>query len=139
MIKEDISANNNLEVSEATIRSILREQLGMRFSKLKKLPNQANSLRNLHMRQKFGMKVIDLLFEGKRILNIDETWIGQTNFRRQAWRGPLNPESERINPVQPRITMIVALDNHGDLYITVMQNNTNQYTFGEYVKVNANE
>ena len=48
--------------------------------KVKKIPLHANSLRNLHMRQKFGLKMLSLLFEGKKILAIDESWFGETNY-----------------------------------------------------------
>ena len=30
--------------------------------------------------------------------------------------------------------MIVALDNYGDVYLSLLQSNTNQYSFGEYVE-----
>ena len=72
------------------------------------------------MRQQFGKKMLDLLSAGKRILNVDETWIGQTNYTRVGWRDYKVMESNRLNPVLPRITMIAALDNFGDLYIALL-------------------
>jgi hypothetical protein len=51
------------------------------------------------MRQQFAKMVIDFLVDGKRILNIDETWIGQTNFRRQKWQDPQRIVSEPLHPV----------------------------------------
>ena len=62
----------------------------MTFRKDKKVQAQANSIRNLNMRQQFGIKMMELLISGRRILNIDETWINQTNFRRQSWHEPHN-------------------------------------------------
>ena len=50
-----------------------------------------------------------------------------------GWRDYKVMESTRLNPVTPRITMIAALDNFGDLYISLLQNNTNQYSFNEYI------
>ena len=50
--------------------------MDLKFRKVKKTAKQANSLRNLHMRQKFGIKMLNLLLEDKRVLNVDETWIG---------------------------------------------------------------
>ena len=86
------------------------------------------------MRQQFGKKMIELLSDGIRILNIDETWIAQTNFRQRSWQPRVGAESDIITTVSPRITMIAALDNFGDIYISLIQNNTNQYTFAEYVQ-----
>ena len=86
------------------------------------------------MRQQFGKKMIELLTDGIRILNIDETWIAQTNFRRRSWQPRVGAESDVLCTVSPRITMIAALDNFGDVYISLLQYNTNQYTFAEYVQ-----
>jgi hypothetical protein len=71
------------------------------------------------------MKMLDLLSSGTRILNIDESFIGQTNYTRQLWQKPFEKESMRMMPVAPRISMIVALDNFGDVYLTLSQSNTN--------------
>ena len=119
-----------LSVSLAKVRAVLKGDCQLRYGKSKKCPNQANSLRNLYLRQQFGRKMLDLLSEGKRILNIDETWIGQINFERGEWKDWRQP-SQPLRPVIPRVTMIVALDNLGDLCL--MGHNTNQFTFREYM------
>ena len=74
-----------VDASVTFVRSILNNEMCLKFQKIKKIPNKANSVRNRYMRQQFGMKMLDLLASNKRILNIDETWIGQTNFARQSW------------------------------------------------------
>ena len=38
-----------------------------------------------------------------------------------------------VNPVSPRITMIVAVDNYGAVYVSFMQSNCNQDTFSLYL------
>ena len=53
---------------------------------MKKVPQHANSLRNQYMRQQFAIKMLDMLLDGKRVLAVDETWYGETNFSRQAWQ-----------------------------------------------------
>ena len=58
------------------VRSIMKNEMCLQLKKTKKVPNKANSVRNRYMRQQFGMKMLDLLGENMRILNIDETWIG---------------------------------------------------------------
>lgn len=107
--------------------------MDLTFGKVKKIPKQTNSSRNLHMRQQFGVKMLQLLFEEKRILNVDETWIGQTNFRRSGWQSKFISASEKENSVTPRVSMVVALDNFGDLYLSVHQSNTNQDSFSNFM------
>jgi hypothetical protein len=40
------------------------------------------------------MQYINLMKEGKTIINIDETWLGMTDFRRMKWR-----EKDTTNPI----------------------------------------
>jgi hypothetical protein len=67
------------------VRNVLKKDMGLKFAKVKKLTMKVNSIRNLNMRQKCARLMIDMLHEGKRILNIDETWVGQTNYSRSSW------------------------------------------------------
>ena len=71
------------------------------------------------------MEFIELMKKGKTILNIDETWLGMTDFRRMKWRekGTSNPNG--IAQVVPRISMIVGLDTRGHVYLSLLQSNSN--------------
>ena len=57
----------------------------MRYKKVKRIAFKGNSQRNLVLRQQFGMKLIELLHDGKRIINVDETWLVDTQFIRSKW------------------------------------------------------
>ena len=72
--------------------------------------------------------------DGKRILTLDETWFGETNYKRKCWFEAQEPPSMINNVFQPRITLIAAVDNFGDAYFSLLQANNNQYTYGEFVK-----
>ena len=78
--------------------------------------------------------MLDLLVDGKRILAIDETWFGETNYQRQSWLLKYDQKSHVNNVFQPRITMMAAIDNFGDSYLSVLQANNNQYTYAELVR-----
>jgi len=75
-VLKQVEDSHDVKSSVAKISKVMRENEGLRYGKVKKLPKQANSLRNLGMRQSFALKVLDLLSNGTRILNVDETWIG---------------------------------------------------------------
>ena len=98
------------------------------------MPPHANSLRNQYMRQQFAIKMLQLLADGKRILACDETWFGETNYSRQSWQKQHQQQSQRNDIFQPRITMMAAVDNYGDAYLSLLQANNNQYTFAEFVR-----
>ena len=85
-IKEDIEDDCGLKVSTKIIAKTIKSNKILKFRKVKKVPPHANSLRNQYMRQQFALKLLDLLKDGKRILAIDETWFGETNYHRQCWQ-----------------------------------------------------
>lgn len=78
--------------------------------------------------------MLELLVAGKRIINIDETWIAKSNFKRMHWGSRHLPMSQDKNVVQPRASMILALDQFGDSYISLSQANTNSSTFRIFVR-----
>ena len=71
-----------MESKQRLIRSVMRDDLDMRYRKVMPVSIHANSPKNLVLRQQFALKYIELLFKGKIILNIDETWLGICDFRR---------------------------------------------------------
>ena len=56
--------------------------LGLRYRKVKHVPLRANSERNLVIRQKWTQAVLDKDHKQRVYLNIDETWLGMSDFRR---------------------------------------------------------
>ena len=58
----------------------------MRYRKIKEVSPNANSEKNLVLRQRFAMELIKIFQEKKIILTLDETWLGMTDFRRMKWR-----------------------------------------------------
>jgi len=123
-----------LNVSNGTINKVLKEGQLLKFRKAKKVPLHANSLRNQYMRQQFSLKLLGLLLDGKRILAVDETWFGETNYQRQSWQWSQKQKSQTLDVFQPRITIMAAIDNYGDAYLSLLQANNNQYTWAEFVR-----
>ena len=64
--------------------------------------------------------MLELLGSDFRILNIDETWINETCFTRRSWQSNKVSNSAVENSVHPRVSMIAALDNFGELYLSLM-------------------
>ena len=91
----------------------------MRFKKIKKIPFRGNSEKNLILRQQFAMKLLELLESGKRLLNVDESWLTSTNFKRSKWReqGTTNSMPEKF--MNPQIAIIAAIDTEGDVYASL--------------------
>ena len=60
-----------------------------------------------------------------RIINVDETWLGMSDFRKGGWTFLGRKNSWAKKNIQPRISMITALDTSGQVYISLLQANSN--------------
>ena len=85
-IVEEVKRDYDLKVSNAFVGKVLRQVYGMRYKKVQRVAFLGNSNRNLYLRQKCAQKMLSLLNEGKVIVNIDESWLSESDFRRKKWR-----------------------------------------------------
>ena len=96
----------------------------MRYRVLKKVQFQGNSERCLVMRMLYAKKMFELLEQGKRIINIDETWLPHLDFRCKKWRQRGEQNTVSTKSLAHRVNMIAALDTDGRLYLSLTQFNT---------------
>lgn len=68
------------------------------------------------------------MYKGKKILNIDQTPLGDSNFVQKGWMPSDSRLSKKIKLISPRITMIAAIDSDGDCYWSLLQANSNAKT-----------
>ena len=99
---------------------------GMRYRKVKHIPLGTNTDRNLILRQRYVMAVLKKDHKSRVYLNIDETWLGMSDFRRMKWQAPDTTNSIPAFSMAPRVTMIVAADSLGNIYFALSQSNSNQ-------------
>ena len=59
---------------------MLRNQFDMRFHKVKRVAFKGNSERSLVVRQQCAKKLLELLEQGCRVINVDESWINEVDF-----------------------------------------------------------
>ena len=69
------------------------------------------------------------MYQGKRILNIDQTPINDSNLCDNGWMLSNMRWSKNINIIWPRITMVTAIDTYGEVYYSLLQANSNNHTF----------
>ena len=63
--------------------------------------------------------MIPLLESGRRIINVDESWLNSTRFIRRSWIPTDAPGTYTDKQVQPRISLIVALDTDGRIWFAL--------------------
>ena len=86
---------------------------------LKKVAYQGNSQRCLVTRMLYAKKMFSLLDEGKRIINIDETWLPHLDFRNKKWRQRGETNTVSTKALSERVNMIAALDTDGRVYLSL--------------------
>ena len=76
----------------------------------------------------FAIKLLDLIKQGKRIINVDQTPVGDSVFVTKGWMGKSEKLSTHTHFIKPRITMQCAIGDHGELFFALMQANSNVRT-----------
>ena len=85
-VVEEVREEQGLKVSHEQAREVMKEDLQLRYRPLKRIAFRANSARCLILRKLFAESMIGLLQKGKRIINVDESWVNLKNYRRRRWR-----------------------------------------------------
>ena len=78
------------------------------------------------LRQQYALKMLPLLAASKRILNCDESWLNEDSFIRRIWCPSHSPATVTTKAVNPRVSLITALDTDGQVYFSLTQANTDQ-------------
>ena len=123
-IRQEVRASLHQVVTNHVVRRVLREDLKLSYIQTKKMSPQSNSVRCLLQRQEFARTLIRLLEDGKRVINIDETWLNETSYLRRSW-APRDGRGNTISrAVSPRLSMIAALDTEGQAWFSLSHANT---------------
>ena len=123
-VVQQAKKQDNIKITVQTVKSIMKDELGLAYRMTKKIPVQANEKRCLVLRQQYALVMLPLLEKGTRILNIDESWLNDTNFTRKMWCPPQSPATVQTKPISYRIALIAALDTEGCIYYSLTQSNT---------------
>ena len=119
MIRTKVKEADDLEVGRKLAAAVMRKDLGLSYVMAKKLHPAANSARCLVLRQQYAMKMLELLQAGKKVVNLDETWINESSFVRKTWAPKDGKSNAALNTVIPRISMLAALDMDGRVWFAL--------------------
>ena len=110
---------STIKLGEKMIRNVLKEEMGMKYNKIKDVAVFSNSPKNLILRQRWALEFLSLFWKKKVFLNIDETWLGMSDFRRRKWQVIGTTNSVPKLSIAPRITMILGIDTLGNVYYSL--------------------
>ena len=68
--------------------------------------------------------MLDLLEQGFRIINVDESWINELAFARRKWHNSSESNSLPRKNVSPRLSLLAAIDTDGRVFMALTTSNT---------------
>ncbi len=113
---------------------MLKDELGLGYRMAKKVPIQCNTERCLVLRQQYALAMLPLLIAGKRVLNVDESWLNESSFTRKMWCPGDAAATVTFRAVTPRLSLIAALDTDGRVYFALTQANTDQHVMLAFLR-----
>ena len=85
MLKSHLKQTRDIDVKDWLLKDVMKRELNLRYRRVKELSWQGNSDKNKILRQNFSKTLLEVDFTKKTIINVDETWIGQADFRKFKW------------------------------------------------------
>jgi hypothetical protein len=74
------------DVKISQVKQVMKDNLDMTYRKIVKTPVTANNDRNRIMRKQSSQKLFSYMKKSFRLINIDESWVGGSNYSRRAWK-----------------------------------------------------
>ena len=68
--------------------------------------------------------MLPLLESGRRVVNVDESWLNESTFYRKLWAPKGVENSVPTRTISPRLSVIAAIDTEGHVWFALTQANT---------------
>ena len=104
----------------------MKNKYRLSYRRVKRVPFSGNSESNKVLRSLYAQKMLQIYSQGKHVVNIDETWIPETDFRKRRWtaKGAENSMVEGV--MRHRVNMIAAVSSKGHVWLSLTQCNTDE-------------
>ena len=84
-VKKHLMEEESIDVKEWIIKDIMKKELNLRYKRINQISWQGNADKNKILRQQFAQVFLKIDITKKTVLNIDETWLGMSDFRKFKW------------------------------------------------------
>ena len=107
------------------VLDVLKGSHNLSYRKIKRVPFQGNSERCRVLRSLYARKMLTLYQSPQRVINIDESWIPEADFRRRRWkrRGMINTAPDKL--LSQKVNIISAVASDGEVWFALTTCNTN--------------
>ena len=90
---------------------VLKKRFALSFRRIKRVQGVGDSERNRVLRSLFAQKMLQLYSQGAHVVNIDETWVPCSDFRRRCWGAQGGTNSLHDTALSSRVNAIVAVSS----------------------------
>jgi hypothetical protein len=132
-LRQRLQKDHNYKISTSQLRKYLKQSLGMRYRVLGVVGAQFDSPFNVLMRQIAASEYIKNLFEGKEVINIDESIIRSSDSRKRGWVQARNRILVSKALRLPQISIITAITNRGRTFFTINKGKNTSATFAYFL------
>ena len=114
-----------MKANVKAVRDVLKQDHKLSYRKIKRVPFQGNSERCKVLRSLYAQKMLPIYETSQRVINIDESWLNEADFRGRRWkgRGMLNTASDKV--FSQKINIIAAIASDGDMWMSLTTCSTN--------------
>ena len=97
----------------------MKTHFRLSYSRIKRTPDFGNTERCKVLRHLYARKMFAIYSEGTHVINIDESWIAEQDFRRRCWhtKGKSNTYAEQA--VGHKVNIIVAVSSQGKAWLAL--------------------
>jgi len=89
----------------------MKEKLKLSFRRIKRVAHAGNSERCKVLRHLYARKMFQLYSNQSHVVNIDESWIPVSDFRRRCWNIADDNNSMSDRPLGHRVNVIAAISS----------------------------
>ena len=80
------------------------------------------------------MRFLESDIQKETIVNIDESRIGLTYYRKMNWAYSGHTNNQTLKKLDPRISMMTFVDTQKEVFLSLFQSNTKSNTFKLFIK-----
>jgi hypothetical protein len=114
--------------SESKVKRIMKKEGNLSFKATCSTKVEINQDCFKLKRHYFAKFLLGRLSDGFRIINYDESTIDHFDFTNKCWTPKGKPTRMFCGPVNPRVSLMAAVDNFGNKYMAMSQCNSNRFT-----------
>jgi len=89
----------------------MKQEFRLSYRRVKRVAHAGNSERCKVLRHLYARKMFQLYSEGAHVVNIDESWIPVSDFRKRCWNRANEGSSMSERPLGHRVNVIAAISS----------------------------